>query len=90
MTVLWILSVTALVVAVAAWVHSRRTSRQLAEVTQMYWALKFEHGELKARVDPAEPAAPAAKATFVPISSLKKSYIGDVTLLDGLFKSGSE
>ena len=70
---LWMVSLAALLVAVAAWAHSRRTARQLAEVTQMYWALKFEHGELKARVDPAEPPAPPAKASFVPLSSLKKS-----------------
>ena len=68
----WMVSLVALLVAVAAWAHSRRTARQLAELTQMYWALKFEHGELKAKVDPAESTAPAAKASFVPLSSLKK------------------
>jgi hypothetical protein len=70
---LWILAVSALVVAVAALMHSRRTARQLAEVTQMYWQLKFDHGELKARVAPPPPTAPQARETFVPISSIKKS-----------------
>ena len=73
MTGLWLVTVLSLVVALAAWVHSRRTARQLAEITQMYWQLKFEHGELKAKVDPPAPAAPQPKQTFVPLSSIKKS-----------------
>jgi hypothetical protein len=73
MTALWLFVVVALVVALAAWLQSRRTARQLAEVTQMYWQLKYDHGELKAKVDPPEPVAPAPKATFVPLSSIKKS-----------------
>jgi hypothetical protein len=67
-----IVAVTALVVAVAALAHARRTARQLAQVTEMYWQLKFDHGELKAKVDPAVPAAPAPKATFVPLTQLKR------------------
>jgi len=39
----------------------------------MFWQLKFDHGELKAKVDPHEPVAAAPKATFVPLSSIKKS-----------------
>lgn len=70
MVALWIVAVTALIVSLAAWVHARRSARQLAEVTQMYWQLKFDHGELKAKLD---PAAPAQKQTFVPLSSIKKS-----------------
>ena len=64
--------VAPLVIALAAWLHARRTARQLAELTQMYWQLKFDHGELKAKVDPAQPAAPQPKQTFVPLSSIKK------------------
>ena len=69
---LWVVAVAALVVALAALAYARRTARQLAHVTEMYWQLKFDHGELKARVDP--PAAPAAapKQTFVPLSSIRK------------------
>jgi hypothetical protein len=70
---LWLTAAAGLLLAVAALMHSRRTARRLAEVTHMYWALKFEHGELKARVAPAEPAAPAPKTSFVPLSSIKKS-----------------
>ena len=69
---LWVLTVVALFVALAALAHSRRTARQLKEVTQMYWQLKFDHGELKAKVDPAQPAAPEPKSTFVPLTQLKR------------------
>lgn len=73
MTMLWAVAIAALVVALIALVTARRTTRQLAEVTQMYWQLKFDHGELKSKVDPPAPAAPAPQQTFVPLSSVKKS-----------------
>jgi hypothetical protein len=43
----------------------------------MYWQLKFEHGELKARVDRAAPDPAAAPRTppgtqFVPLTSVKR------------------
>jgi len=70
---LWIVAVIALVVALAALAQARRTARQLAQVTEMYWQLKFDHGELKAKVDPASPAAPEPKATFVPLTRLRQA-----------------
>ena len=73
MTGLWIVAILALVVALAALAYARRTARQLAQVTEMYWQLKFDHGELKAKVAPTEPAAAAPRQTFVPLSSIKKS-----------------
>ena len=73
MAALWTVAGVALLVALAALMHSRRTARRLADVTQMYWQLKFDHGELKARVDPPAPPAPQPKQTFVPLSSIKKS-----------------
>ena len=72
MTALWIVTVVSLLVAVAAWAQARRTARQLAEVTQMYWQLKFDHGELKSKVDPPAPAVPQPQQTFVPLSSIKR------------------
>ena len=69
---LWVVAVSALVVALAALVHARRTARQLAQVTEMYWQLKFDHGELKAKLDPPAPAAPESKATFVPLTRLRQ------------------
>ena len=73
MVALWIVAVSALIVAFVALVHARRTARQLAQVTEMYWQLKFDHGELKAKVDPPSPAAPEPKATFVPLIRLRSA-----------------
>ena len=67
-----IVAVAALVIAVIAYVHSRRTARRLAMLEEMYWQLKFEHGELKAKVDPTPPPAPEPKQTFVPLTQLKR------------------
>jgi hypothetical protein len=72
MVVLWIVAVSALVVAVAALLHARHTAQKLAHLTEMYWQLKFDHGELKAKVDPAKPAAAEVKQTFVPLTELKR------------------
>ena len=73
MTMLWTVAVAALVVAVSAWVVARRNARQVAELTAMYWQLKFDHGELKAGLAPASDApAPQPKETFVALSSMKK------------------
>jgi hypothetical protein len=65
-------AVVSLLVALAALSYARRTARQLAEVTQMYWQLKFEHGELKAKVEPREPARPEPQQTFVPLTRLRQ------------------
>ena len=68
---LWIVTIAALVIAVVAFAQARRTARQLAQITEMYWQLKFDHGELKAKVDPSTPPAPEPKQTFVPLVSLR-------------------
>jgi hypothetical protein len=73
MTLIWIIAIAALVLALISLVIARHTARRLAEVTHLYWQLKFDHGELKAKVDPSQPAPPAPKATFVPLSAIKKS-----------------
>jgi hypothetical protein len=69
---LWVVAVSALIAALAALVYARHTAQKLAHVTEMYWQLKFDHGELKAKVDPAAPPAPGPKATFVPLTQLKR------------------
>jgi hypothetical protein len=69
---LWTVAVSALVVALAALMQARRTARQLAQISEMYWQLKFDHGELKAKVDPRAPAQPEPQQTFVPLSSIKR------------------
>ena len=72
MTPLGIVAVSALLIAVVAFAHARRTARKLAILEEQYWQLKFEHGELKAKVDPPTPVAPEPKATFVPLTQLKR------------------
>jgi hypothetical protein len=81
LTLLWLLTVAAVAVAVAALARVRRLTKRLERLTESYWELRYEHGQLRARVnrlDPEQPAAaphpdPAAGATaFVPLSSLKR------------------
>jgi hypothetical protein len=80
MTLLWLIAGASLVVALVAWSHSRRTARRLAQISEMYWELKYQHGELRARMQrlagetPAlPPQAPAPPAdAFVPLASLKR------------------
>jgi hypothetical protein len=69
---LWIVTIAALLIGLVAYVQARRTARQLAQITELYWQLKFDHGELKAKLDPPAPAAPAPKETFVPLTQLKR------------------
>lgn len=73
MAALWIVAVLALGCALAALLRASRIGRQLAQMTEMYWQLKFDHGELKAKLDPSAPVRPAPQQTFVPLSSIKKS-----------------
>ncbi|HEY7291345.1 MAG TPA: hypothetical protein VH583_16025 [Vicinamibacterales bacterium] len=78
---LWLLTIAALCAAAAAWAKARRLAKRLERLTESYWELRYEHGQLRARVnrlDPEEPAAStdpvrASGATaFVPLSSLKR------------------
>lgn len=72
-----IVAAVAALVAAASWVVARRAARQVRDVTAMYWQLKFEHGELKARLDRALPDPSAPPKTppgtqFVPLTSVKR------------------
>jgi hypothetical protein len=67
-----LVAIVALVIAVIAFAHARRTARKLAILEEQYWQLKFEHGELKSKVDPSPPPAPEPKPTFVPLTQLKR------------------
>jgi hypothetical protein len=72
MVLLWMVAGGGLVLAIAALMVARGTARKLAQVTEMYWQLKYDHGELKAKVDPAVPAPAQPQQTFVPLSSVKR------------------
>ena len=77
----WLLTGAAGLMAVAAFVKARRLARRLERLTESYWELRYEHGQLRARVnrlDPEHPAQPpeaapqAGTTAFVPLSSLKR------------------
>ncbi len=77
---LWIVAGSGWVLALIAVAMTRRVARQLAGLTAQYWELKYEHGELKARVralaptpEEQEASRPAVQQTFVPLSSVKRS-----------------
>ena len=69
--------------ALGAFLRARRVARRLERLTESYWELRYEYGQLRARVTRLEPAAPEPEAAsdparqsgataFVPLSSLKR------------------
>jgi hypothetical protein len=81
LTLLWLLTAAAVLVALAAFVKARRLAKRLERLTESYWELRYEHGQLRARVNrldldlpgaAPEAAAQATPANFVPLSSLKR------------------
>ena len=80
---LWLLTGAAVLVAAASFAKVRRLAKRLERLTESYWELRYEHGQLRARVnrlDPEQqPAAaapdaphPGTTTAFVPLSSLKR------------------
>jgi hypothetical protein len=82
MTLLWIIAGASLVAAVAAWSQARKTAKRLAQLTEMYWELKYQYGELRVRTQQLAGDAPAPpphsepaerpREAFVPLASLKR------------------
>jgi hypothetical protein len=75
----WILSGISFLIALAALATARRLSRRLGQLTEQYWELKYDHGELKSRVKAIAPtpeeraaALPPVQQSFVPLTSIKK------------------
>lgn len=67
----------ALVVAGAGWAAAGRAARQARQAMDLYWQLKFDHGELKTRVDALAPVPGAPPRTppgtqFVPLGNVKR------------------
>jgi len=81
LTLQWLLAGAAVIVALAAWAKARRLAKRLERLTESYWELRYEHGQLRARVNRLDPetvpsggdSAPAGApgTAFVPLSSLK-------------------
>ena len=82
MTLLWFIAGASLVAALAAWSQARRTAKRVEQLSQMYWELKYQHGELRVQLQrlaggmpPSsdQPApAPPARDSFIPLTSLKR------------------
>ena len=79
MTLHWLLTGAALVLAGIALLVARRQSKRLERLTESYWDLRYEHGQMRARVNrleldqhPAEAAAEPPATNFIPLSSLKR------------------
>ena len=81
LTLHWLVTIAAVCAAGAAWAKARRVAKRLERLTESYWELRYEHGQLKARVnrlDPEEPPSPTectravGTTTLVPLSSLKR------------------
>ena len=81
-----ILAGISLVIAVVALLRARAATRRLERLAESYWEVRYETGQLRARIarlevttgvrdpEPAEtprPQAPAA-TSFIPLASLKK------------------
>ena len=80
MTLLWFVTGASLVAALVAWRQARRAAKRLEQLSQMYWELRYQHGELRVQVErltganpPPAPEPPTQPGeAFVPLSSLKR------------------
>jgi hypothetical protein len=88
LTLLWFTAGAGVLVALAALVRARRVSRRLDRLAESYWELRYEYGQLRARIsrldapgsqdealpDQTQAAAPreAGQIAFVPLSSLRR------------------
>ena len=81
----YFLAAASIVVALLAFARARRVSRRFDRLTESYWELRYEQGQLRARLDrlegvdagdgdphPQKPEKPAESSTFIPLTSLKK------------------
>ena len=79
MTLLWLVAGAALVAALAGWRQARATAQRQQQLTQMYWELKYQHGELRQELQrlssggaPPEPPVSRPTEQVIPLSSLKR------------------
>ena len=81
MPFLWLLTGASLVLALVAVAQARRTARRLEQLTQNYWELKYQNGELRVQLQrltgeltPQPPQTEAARGrdSFIPLASLKR------------------
>ena len=53
----WLLTGAALLLALGVFLRTRRVARRLERLEESYWELRYECGQLRARVTRLEPAA---------------------------------
>jgi hypothetical protein len=79
-----LLTVAALLLALSAFLRTRRMAKRLERLTESYWELRYEHSQLRSQVARLEspaaadaggesdpPLRPAGGGAFIPLSSLK-------------------
>jgi hypothetical protein len=79
-TLLWLIVSVSMVLTLVAWRQGRRNERRLAQLSEMYWELKYQQGELRVRVQRLNGEMPPPQSStseqqtggFVPLSSLKR------------------
>jgi hypothetical protein len=69
-------------VALAVWAlwRHRRLARRLEQLTQSYWELRYQYGQLRSRLnhldhlydEPPSSPPPPPPQTFIPLSSLRR------------------
>ena len=84
MNILWFVTGVSLLAALVAWRQARQNARRLEQLSQMYWELKYQHGELRVQLQRAVPSAatapeptpaprePSLPDGFVPLTSVKR------------------
>ena len=79
LTLHWLLTGAAVLLAAVALLVARRQSKRLERLSESYWELRYEHGQLRARVNRLDPeqqtgqaAAEQPATNFIPLSSLKR------------------
>jgi hypothetical protein len=66
LSVQWLLIAAALLLALGAFLRARRVARRLERLTESYWELRYEYGQLRARVTRLEPPATEPGAAGTP------------------------
>ena len=82
MIILWLVTSASLVASLVALIGVRRTSKRIEELSQLYWGLRYQQGELRAQVqaaggpvkpsDAPDPPSRAPAEAFVPLSAVKR------------------
>lgn len=78
---LWAFAAVGVLFGVLGYSLGRRNARKLEQLSQSYWELRYQHGQLRAQVNrldpehqpeppPEMPDRPAQN--FIPLSSLKR------------------